>query len=63
MSITKRNFGTADGKETTLYTLTNASGRLSAEITDFGGIVRSLIFDGTDVVLGRDRATTPTTLP
>lgn len=56
MSITKRNFGNADGKETTLYTLTNASGRLSAEITDFGGIVRSLIFDGTDVVLGRDSA-------
>ena len=56
MSITKRKFGKVDGKEITLYTLTNASGALSAEITDFGGIVRSLVFNGTDVVLGRDSA-------
>ena len=56
MSITKRNFGIADGKEITLYTLTNAKGTLSAEIADFGGIVRSLVYDGTDVVLGRNSA-------
>jgi aldose 1-epimerase len=56
--VTKQSFGTADGQNVDLYTLTNAHG-LEAKITNYGGIVVSLrvpdrrgAFD--DVVLGFD---------
>ena len=43
MSIEKKPFGkTSDGKETDLYTLTNANG-LKALVTNYGGIVTSLL--------------------
>ena len=53
MSITKQKFGTIPAGEVSAYTLDNGKG-LVAEILDFGGIIRSLTFNGTDVVLGRD---------
>lgn len=53
MSIEKKNFGTHDGKEVFSYTLDNGNG-LTAEIITYGGILRKLIYKGTDVVLGRD---------
>lgn len=52
MSITKTHAGLLDGTEVSLYTLDNGAG-LSAEIFDFGGIIRSLKIAGRDVVLGR----------
>lgn len=55
MSITQRKFGVIDNGEVTSFLLDNGRG-LSAEILNLGGIVRTLIFNGTDVVLGRDRA-------
>lgn len=51
--ITKENFGTYNGNDVFLFTL-DAGGLLSAQITNFGGIVKSLYFKNTDVVLGRD---------
>ncbi len=54
MSITVKEFGTLKSGETVnLYTLSNGRG-LSAEITNYGGIIRTLTFNGKDVVLGRD---------
>lgn len=53
--ITKRSFGKIPTGEVTAYTLDNGCG-LSAEILDLGGIVRKLVYDGTDVVLGRETA-------
>jgi aldose 1-epimerase len=58
MSITKRFFGTADGKEVNIFTLTNSKG-MKAEIANYGGVVVSLFVpdkDGKleDVVLGFD---------
>lgn len=59
MSITKVNFGqTSNGENIILYTLDNKKG-LSAEILNYGGILRSLYVNDkngikTDVVLGRD---------
>ena len=53
MSITVKEFGVLDGKKVSLYTLDNKKGVI-AEITDFGGIIRSLYVDGRDVVLGRE---------
>lgn len=53
--ITKRHFGTIEKGEVTAYTLDNGCG-LSAEILDLGGIIRTLVFNGTDVALGRDTA-------
>lgn len=53
MSIIQKKFGTAGDKEVTSYTLDNGCG-LSAEILTLGGIIRSLTYNGTDVVLGRD---------
>jgi len=59
MSITSKPFGqTADGKQAGIFTLTNKNG-LVAQITNFGGIVTSLLVpdrDGkfADVVLGFD---------
>ncbi|MDI1249321.1 MAG: galactose mutarotase [Lacunisphaera sp.] len=57
-SVTSKPFGTADGKEVSLYTLRNASGA-EATITNYGGIVVTLLVpDRTgkmvDVVLGYD---------
>jgi aldose 1-epimerase len=58
MSIEKRSFGKADGQEVYLYTLTNANG-LKADITNYGGIVTSLIVPDrkgnlADIVSGYD---------
>ncbi len=53
MSITKKPFGTIPAGEVTSYTLDNGKG-LQAEILDFGGIIRTLTFNGIDVVLGRE---------
>jgi aldose 1-epimerase len=58
MKITKEKFGEADGKEVMLYTMYNDNG-MSVKITNYGGIVTSLIVpdkDGkpADVVLGFD---------
>ena len=53
MSISKREFGKTDAGVVFAYTLDNGNG-LSAEILTFGGIIRRLVFNGTDVVLGRE---------
>lgn len=52
MSITKKSFGTLPcGREATLYTMTNASGA-SVSVTDFGGILVSVIVPDKEGVLG-----------
>ncbi len=51
--IEKKDYGRVGEKEVYLYKLDNSRG-LSAEIITYGGIIRTLTFDGTDVVLGRD---------
>lgn len=51
--IEKKDYGRVGEKEVYLYKLDNGRG-LSAEIITYGGIIRTLTFDGTDVVLGRD---------
>ncbi len=51
--IKKELFGTKDGKDVFLFTMSNSKG-LTAKITNFGGIIQSLIYKDTDVVLGRD---------
>lgn len=53
MSILKTKFGNYDNKDVFLYTLDNGKG-LVAEIINYGGIIRSLKYNGVDVVLGRD---------
>lgn len=53
MSITKKTVGKVDNKDAILYTLSNNSG-LTAEIYNYGGIIKSLKINGRDVVLGRD---------
>ena len=53
MAITKALFGKTDGKEVYSYTLSNKSGT-TAEILTYGGIIRKLVYNGVDVVLGRD---------
>jgi len=58
MDITKESFGTADGKDVYLYTLTNANG-MQVKITNYGGTVTSIIVPDrkgkmADVVLGFD---------
>ncbi len=50
--ITKREFEKNENGTITVYILDNQQG-LTAEILDLGGIIRSLVFNGTDVVLGR----------
>lgn len=52
MSISKRIFGSINGREVTAFTLEN--GNLKTEILNYGGIIRTLVYKGTDVVLGRD---------
>lgn len=51
--IEKKDYGRVGENEVYLYRLDNGKG-LSAEIITYGGIIRTLTFDGTDVVLGRD---------
>lgn len=51
--VKKEIFGNLDGKEVYVYTLDNLNG-LRAEITNYGGIVKSLYVNGKDVVLGKD---------
>lgn len=53
MSITKKIFGTLPEGDVHSYILDNGRG-LSAEIITLGGIIRKLVFDGVDVVLGHD---------
>ena len=54
MAISKRSFGFVNGKEVFAFTLENASGKLKTEIITYGGIIRTLVYNGVDVVLGRD---------
>lgn len=51
--IKKTSVGRIKEKEIFLYTLDNGNG-LSAEIYNYGGIIRSLVINGRDVVLGRE---------
>lgn len=51
--VKSENWGTHKGKDVYLFTLSNGKD-LSATITNYGGILRSLVYKGTDVVLGRD---------
>jgi len=51
MAITQSAFGTLGDREVYAYTLDNGRG-LRAEILNYGGILRRLIYKGVDVVLG-----------
>ena len=51
--IEKRFLQTTEKGDVYAYTLENKNG-LKAEILNLGGVVRRLVFDGVDVVLGRD---------
>lgn len=53
MSITKKVFGNHNGSEVYSVTMNNGRG-LEAEIITYGGILKSLRFEGCDVVLGRN---------
>lgn len=53
MSIIKNEFGKYRGQVVHSYILKNNTG-LEAEILTFGGIIRRLVYRGTDVVLGRN---------
>lgn len=53
MSITQREFGKTENGTVVAFTLDNGKG-LQAEILNLGGIIRRLVFNGTDVVLGRE---------
>ncbi|MBQ7986592.1 MAG: galactose mutarotase [Clostridia bacterium] len=53
--ITEKHFGNLSIGEVTAYTLSNNNG-LSAEILNLGGILRRLVVNGIDVVLGRETA-------
>ncbi len=53
MAINKLKFGECGGKDVYAYTLTNKNG-LTAEILNYGGIIRKLIYKNVDVLLGRD---------
>lgn len=53
MSINKVEFGNYKGVAVYAYTLTNNNG-LCAEILNYGGIIKRLVYRGVDVVLGRD---------
>ncbi len=59
MDVSKNKFGTADGKEVYLYTITNKNG-MTAKITNYGAIVQTLIAEDKkgqfeDIVLGYDK--------
>lgn len=53
MAISKLKFGESSSGVVYLYTLKNKNG-LTAEILNYGGIIRKLIYKNTDVLLGRD---------
>ena len=53
MAIEKNIYGVCNGSVIYAYTLTNKNG-FSAEILNYGGIIRKLVYKGVDVVLGRD---------
>ncbi len=53
MSIKKEFITNYNGKDVFLYTIDNGHG-LSADIFNYGGIIKSLRYNGRDVVLGRD---------
>ncbi len=53
MSIVKKEFGRTAAGEVYAYTLDNGNG-FSVEILNFGGILRRIVWKGTDVILGRD---------
>ncbi len=57
-AIMRKHFGTVDQKEVFLYTLTNSRG-MTVKITNYGGIVTSILFPDKkdrigDIVLGYD---------
>ncbi len=49
MSLNQTKIGEKDGKDIFLFTLDNNKG-LRAEILNYGGIVKRLEYNGTDVV-------------
>ncbi len=51
--IEKIAYGKVGAQDVYLYQMDNGCG-LSAEIISYGGIIRTLCYDGVDVVLGRD---------
>lgn len=51
--IEKNLFGVIKNKEVYCYKLSNGK-NLTAEILNYGGIIKNLFYKGTDVVLGRD---------
>lgn len=53
MSVIKTKFGEYEKGEVFSFLIDNGRG-LSAEILNYGGIIRRLVFNGTDVVLGRE---------
>ena len=53
MSMIKEKFAELNGNEVYEFTLDNGKG-LSAQILNYGGIIRTLTYKGIDVVLGRD---------
>jgi len=53
MSISKIKFAEHDGSEIFIYNLANKNG-LSAEILNYGGIIRRLVYKGVDVVLSHN---------
>lgn len=53
MSVIKEKWGEHNGAEVYLFTLDNGNG-LTAQISNYGGIIVRLVFKGTDVVLGRN---------
>lgn len=53
MAITKAKFGEYSEGVVYAYTLSNKDG-MTAEILNYGGIIRKLVYKDTDVVLGRD---------
>lgn len=53
MSITNIKYDVYNGKDVTLYTLSNENG-LSVSILTLGGIVKNLVYRGRDLVLGYD---------
>lgn len=52
VAINKTKFAEYDGKKVFSFLLSN--GELAAEILNYGGIVKRLVYKGVDVVLGRD---------
>ena len=52
MAINKTKVAEYDGNEVFSFILSN--GELAAEILNYGGIIKRLVYKGVDVVLGRD---------